>query len=123
MYVFIKFFYNLKHILEIFTLILALYFISDCCVHINYHAIFLFFLLLSLERFFFQFFFDDYDKKSEEDIYFLGYHDSFFHLTSSCMSLFRSSMYFDIMWMIYFFFLNIRIRAHFSLSISYFGII
>ena len=57
MYVFIKFFYNLKHILEIFTLILELYFISDCFVHINYHAIFLFFLLLSLERFFFFFFF------------------------------------------------------------------
>lgn len=37
----------------------------------------------------------------------------FFYLTSFCMSLFRSSVYFDIMYMIYFFFLNIRIRAHF----------
>ena len=69
------------------------------------------------------FFFDDYDEESEEDIYFLGCHDSVFHLTSSCMSLFRSSVYFDMMCMIYFFFLNIRVRAHFfSLSISYFDI-
>ena len=87
------------------------FFSSLCCLWKDFSFSFSFF-----------FFFDDYDKKSEEDIYFLCYHDSFFHLTSSCMSLFRSSMYFDIIWMIYFFFLNIR--AHFfSLSISYFDII
>ena len=77
----LNFFYNLNHILEIFTLILTLYFITDCFVHINYHAIFLFFLSSSLGIFFFKFFFfDDYDEESEEDIYFLGCHDSFFIL-------------------------------------------
>ena len=87
----LSFFYNLNHILEIFTLILTLYFITDCFVHINYHAIFLFFLSLSLGIFFFQFFifFDDYDEESE-DIYFLGCHDSFFillHFVCLCSDL------------------------------------
>ena len=110
----LNFFYNLNHILEIFTLILTLYFITDCFVHINYHAIFLFFLSLSLGIFFFQFFFFWWLWWREWRGHIFSWLPwFFFYLTLSCMSLFRSSVYFDIMYMIYFFFLNIRIRAHF----------
>lgn len=84
----LSFFYNLNHILETFTLILTLYFIIDCFVHINYHAIFLLFLSLSLGIFFFQFFFFwmmmmTQGKRKHISLDTMIF---FFHVSSSCMS-------------------------------------
>ena len=122
-YVLLSFFYNLNHILEIFTLILTLYFITDCFVHINYHAIFLFFLSLSLGIFFFQFFFFLMIMMKRVKTYiflvvmilFLSYFILYVFVPIFC--LFWYNVY-DL-----FFLPKYKNKSSFLLSISYFDII
>lgn len=90
-YVF-KLFYSINYSLKCFTLSFALYFLSDCIVHIHSNALFFLLLLLSMGVFSFQHFFGD----GEEDVYFHGNHVILIFILLYFVSLSRPPVHFDV---------------------------